>query len=82
MPDNWKFLTKKSAYPYESFNSLDDYQKLVDNLKKKEFFSKLKKDYPSEEEIERTELINKLFNTKNGEELTRVYLKSDVLLLE
>ena len=31
IPDNnWKFLTKKLAFPYEHFNSNDDYQKLVD----------------------------------------------------
>ena len=34
-PDNrWKYLTKKLAYPYEYFNSLDDSQKPVDKLKK------------------------------------------------
>ena len=33
-PDKWKYLTKKLAYPYEYFNSIDDYQKPVDNLKK------------------------------------------------
>ena len=48
-PDNWKFLTKKLAYPYEYFNSIDDYQKHVDNLKKEDFFSKLKNNYPSYE---------------------------------
>ena len=37
-PDNsWKYLTKKVAYPYEYFNSLDDYQKGVDNLKTEDF---------------------------------------------
>ena len=30
-PDKWKYLTKKLAYPYEYFNSIDDYQKPVDN---------------------------------------------------
>ena len=24
-PDKWKYLTKKLAYPYEYFNSIDDY---------------------------------------------------------
>ena len=43
---------------------------------KKHFFSKLKNDYPSDEEIERTKE-----NIKSGEELTELYLKSDVLLL-
>ena len=47
-PDKWKNLTKKLAYPYEYFHSIDDYQKPVDNLKKDDFFSKLKNDYPSD----------------------------------
>ena len=80
-PDKWKFLTKKLAYPYEYFNSIDDYQKPVDNLKKEHFFSKLKNKCPDDEEIERTTDIIKRFNIKNGEELTQIYLKSDVLLL-
>ena len=41
-PDKWNYLTKKLAYPYEYFNSFDDYQKSVDNLEKEHFFSKLK----------------------------------------
>ena len=62
-PDNrWKYLTKKLAYPYEEFNSLDDSQKPVDNLKK----VNLKNKYPSAEEKERTKEI-KMFNIKNGE---------------
>ena len=80
-PDKWKVLTKKLAYPYEYFDSIDDYQKPVDNLKKKDFFSKLKNKSPDEEELERTkELFEKLI-FKDGEELTEIYLKSDVLLL-
>ena len=42
--DRWKYPTKKLAYTYELFNSIDDYQKPVDNLKKKDFFIKLKND--------------------------------------
>ena len=61
-------------------NSIDDYKK-PDNLKKEDFFSKLKNDYPDDEEIERTKEIIKLFDIKNGEELTKLYCKSDVLLL-
>ena len=53
-PDEWKYLTKKLAYPYEYFNSIEDYQKPVNNLKKEDFFSKLKNKYPDDEEIERT----------------------------
>ena len=80
-PDKWKYLTKKLAYPYEFFNSIDDYQKPVNDLKKEHFFSKLKNKCPDDEEIERTKEIIKTFNNKNGEELTEIYLKSDVLLL-
>ena len=36
-PDKWMYLTKNLAYPYEFFNSIDDYQKPVDNLEKKRF---------------------------------------------
>ena len=42
IPDKWKFLSEKLAYPCEVFNCIDDYQKPVDNLKKEVFFSKLK----------------------------------------
>ena len=50
-------------------------------MKKKDFFRKLKNDYPDYEEIERTKEIIKLFNIKNGEELTKLYCKSDVISL-
>ena len=80
IPDKWKYLTKKLVYPYEYFNSIDDYQKPVGNLKREDFFSKLKK-IPDDEEIERTMDIIERFNIKNREELTEIYLKSDVLLL-
>ena len=80
-PDKWKYLTKKLAYPYEYFNSIDDYQKPVVNLKKEHFFSKLKNKCPDDKEIERTMDIIKRFNIKNGEKLTEIHLKSDVLLL-
>ena len=33
-PDEWKYLTKKLAHPYEFFNSIEDYKEPVDNLKK------------------------------------------------
>ena len=43
-PDKWQYLNKKLAYPYEYFNSIEDYQKYVDKLKKEDFFSNLKND--------------------------------------
>ena len=80
-PDKWQYLNKKLAYPYEYFNNINDYKKSVHNLKKQDFFSKLKIEYPDDDEIERTEEIIKLFNIKDGEELTKLYCKSDVILL-
>ena len=80
-PDKWRYLNKQLAYPYEYFNSIDDYKKPVNNLKREDFFSKLKNDYPDDDEIERTKEIIKLFNIKDGEKLTRLYCKSDVILL-
>ena len=80
-PDKWNNLTKKLPYPYEYFNSIDDYKRPVNNLEKKDFFSKLKNKCPDDEEIERTVDNIKRFNIKNGEELTEIYLKSDVLCL-
>ena len=50
-------------------------------MKKEDFFSKLKKKCPDDEEIERTKEIIKLFDIKIGEELTTLYCKSDVILL-
>ena len=78
-PDKWQYLNKNLAYPYDYFNSIEDYQKPVDNLKR-DFFSKLKNDYPDDEEIERTKQIFKLFNIKSGKELNKLDLKSDVIL--
>ena len=80
-PDKWKNLAMKLAYPYDFFKSIEDYQKPVNKLKKEEFFGKLKNGYLDDEELERTKEIIKLFNIKNGEELTETYLKSDVFLL-
>ena len=80
-PDKWQYLNKKLAYTYEYSNSIDDYNKPVHNLENKDFFSKLKNKCPDDKEIDRTREINKKFNIKNGEELTQLYLKSDVILL-
>ena len=81
LPDKWKYLTKKLAYPYEFFYCIEDYQKFVVNLTKVDFFSKLKHKCPDDEEVERTKEIFEIFDIKNGVELTEIYLKSDVLLL-
>ena len=80
-PDKWRYLNKKLAYPYEYFNSIDDYKKPVHNLENNDFFSKLKNKCPDDKEIDRTREIIKNFNNKNGKELTEIYLKNDVILL-
>ena len=80
-PDKWQYLKKKLAYPYEYFISIDDYKKPVNSLKRENFFSKLKNDFPDDEKLERTKEIIKLFNIKDGEKLTKLYCKSDVILL-
>ena len=41
----------------------------------------MKNKCPDDEKIERTKQIIKIFNNKDGEELTQLYSKSDVLLL-
>ena len=79
--DKWKYLTKKLAYPYEYFNSIEDYKKPVDNLENKNFFSKLKNKCPDDKEVDRTREIIKEFNIKDGKEITELYCKSDVLIL-
>ena len=48
---------------------------------KEDFFSKLKYKYPNDEAIERTNEIFKVFDITNGKELTKIYLKYDVILL-
>ena len=66
-PDIWQYLKERLAYPYEVFNSIDDCKKPVDNLKKEDFFSKLKNKSPDDSEIERTKEIIKIFDFENGE---------------
>ena len=81
-PNNkWQYLNKKLTYPYEYFNSIDDYKKPVHKLEKEDFFSRLINGCPDDDEIERTKEIIKLFNIKDGEELTKLYCKSHVILL-
>ena len=80
-PEKRKYLTIKLAYPYKFFNSIDEYQKSVINLNNDDFLRKLKNKCPNHREIERTKGINKKINIKNGEELTELCCKSDILLL-
>ena len=79
--DNWGLLSKKLAYPYEYFKSLDDYDLSVTILVREDYFSRLKNGYPEDSEIQRTNGIIDTFKIKTGKELTELYLKTDVFLL-
>ena len=81
VPDKWQYLNKKIAYPYETFNSIDEYKKPVNNLEKENFFSKLKNKWPDDDEIERTRKIIKALQIKDGKKMAQLYSKSDVILL-
>ena len=80
-PDHWEISGEKPAYPYESFIKSEDYQKPVAILRKDDFFSDLKNSCPDGGEIDRSKQIVKIFDIKNGEELTRLYMKTDIILL-
>ena len=56
-------------------------KKPIDNLRKKDFFSKLKNKCPDDEEIQRTKEVIEIIDFKSGEELTKLYPKKDVILL-
>ena len=74
-----ELFKKKLAYPYEYLN-LGNFQEPL-NLTKEDFWSTLKQTTLPDEEINRTQEIIKKFNVKNGQELTMLYLKMDVLQL-
>ena len=83
-PDHWKLLKNKLAYPYEFYKKLEDYEKPIEELLeagKEAYFSKTKNEIPDQDEIERTNKIIKLFNIKNGRQLTELYCKADIILL-
>ena len=83
-PNHWMLLKNKLAYPYEFYKTLEDYERPIKELLqagKEAYFSKTKNKIPDLEEIDRTNQIIKLFNIKNGRELTELYNKADVILL-
>ena len=80
-PDKWQYLNKNIAYRCEYFSNIDDYKKPVDNSQREDIFSKSKNNCPEGDEITRTKEIIKIFDIKNGEELTKLYLKIGVISL-
>ena len=63
------------------FNKIDDCKKPVDKLKKEGFFSKLTSECTSDDQIQRTKELIEIFDNKNGEEITKLYLKGDIIFL-
>ena len=74
-----ELFKKKLAYPYEYF-TLDNIREPL-NLTKEDFWSTLKQTTPPDEVINRTQENIKKYDLKNGQELTMLYLKMDVLQL-
>ena len=52
--ENYHLFTKKIAYPYDYFETLEGYEKNINLLTEKDYYSKLNKEMPSSEEIQRT----------------------------
>ena len=73
------FFKKKLAYPYEYLN-LDNFQEPL-NLSKEDYWSTLTQSYPSDDDIKRTQELIEKYKIRNGQELTMLYLKMDVLQL-
>ena len=77
-------LKNKLAYPYEFYKTLEDYEKPIGELLyagKEAYLSKTANKIPDQKEIDRTNEIIKLYNIKNGNELTELYCKADIILL-
>ena len=69
----------KSAYPFEKLKSFESFGKKL-NLKTKHFGLTLKESIPCDKEQWRLKTIFEGYNFTNGKELTKLYLKNDVLL--
>ena len=73
------FMAKKGVYPYDF---MDSFEKLNENLPKKEdFYSILNDEHISDEDYKHAQNVWNTFNLKNMGEYHNLYLKSDILLL-
>ena len=50
-------------------------------MKKEDFFTKLKNKYPDDDEVQRTKETIKIFDSENADDLTKLCLRSDVILI-
>ena len=71
---------RKFAYPYEKGKTIESFYKPL-NLGRDDYFSTLKQSYPDFAEKIRTQAIVIKYKITNLKELTKLYLKKDVLLL-
>ena len=78
--ENYHLFTKKLPYPYDYFEILEDYEKDINLLTEKDYYSKLNK-MPSSIEIQKTNEIIKKLAIKNGRQLPEIYCKADIILL-
>ena len=74
-----KLFKKKLAYPYEYF-TLSNFQEPID-LTKEDYWSTLTQSYSLDEDIKRTQDLIEKYKIRNGQELTMLYFKMDVLML-
>ena len=72
--------SKKIAFPYVCFNTVDEYQKPVNTLKEEYFFSELENGCHSDGKKEGTRENIKILRIKNGKKILKSYLKSDGIL--
>ena len=75
-----ELFKRKLAYPYEKGKTIESFYKPL-KLGREDYFSTLKQSYPDFEAIIGTQALNIKNRTTNLKELTKLYLKNDVLLL-
>lgn len=79
-PEEFELVNKKGFYPYEYMKNLEVYNecKLPE---KKEFYSKLNDTNISDENYTHAQTVWNVFNCKTLSDYTKLYMKTDVLLL-
>ena len=81
---NCKVFKKKMAYPYDFYQSKEDYEKPIIQLQelgKEAYYSNLNDDYPDRNEIDRTNQFIDVFKIKNGRELSQLYNEANVIFI-
>jgi len=79
--NNCDLICKKQLYPYEKISKFEDFDMDITELKKEDFFSKLKNEGINDEEYKHFQEVNKILDIKKFGDYHDLYLKLDVLLL-